>query len=162
MEPDRQIFPHPVRYQSDDPLPHRLFLPVTGDSRPEESDFPGGLDSWRRGIDLYNHGFFWEAHEAWETVWMEWPRESDTALFARGCIQSAAALLKVRLCTWGGVRKLSARSLHTLDLVRSHRLLGVNAELVRRRFKEFWIPMKEERRLLLSGFPRIEWSEDDE
>lgn len=161
MAPDRQTFPHPVRYQSDSLLPQRPFLPGTGDARPEESHFSGDLSSWQTGIDLYNRGYFWEAHEAWEAVWMQWPRESDTALFARGCIQSAAALLKLRLGLWAGIRSLSARSLDTLGQVRSQRLLGLDTHLVRRHFRDFWAPVGEERLPLLSSFPRIELSHQD-
>jgi len=134
-------------------------VPGTGDARPEETNFSGGLSSWRTGIDLYNRGYFWEAHEAWEAVWLLWPRDSDTALFARGCIQSAAALLKLRLRLWGGIRSLSSKSLKTLYRVRSQRLLGVDTQLVSRRFSEFWSPVGEGRLPLLSSFPRIEWSD---
>ncbi|TGQ49534.1 DUF309 domain-containing protein, partial [Mesorhizobium sp. M1C.F.Ca.ET.210.01.1.1] len=24
---------------------------------------------FRWGIDLFNHGYYWEAHEAWEPLW---------------------------------------------------------------------------------------------
>jgi hypothetical protein len=28
-----------------------------------------GSDVFRWGIDLFNHGYYWEAHEAWEPLW---------------------------------------------------------------------------------------------
>ncbi len=44
------------------------------------------------GIDLFNEGHFWHAHEEWEDVWK---RESDPVLrlFYKGIIQTAAALV---------------------------------------------------------------------
>jgi DUF309 family protein family protein len=155
---DRQIFRHNIRYRPGEPLPERLFLPGTGDPRPEEAEYSGGLECWFRGVDLYNRGYFWEAHEAWEAVWMERSRESDRALFVRGCIQSAAALLKLRLGVAGGVRKLSARSLDTLGLVNSSPLLGVDTALLRKQFSEFWSPLERGCLPSLTGYPRIELS----
>lgn len=46
------------------------------------------------GIDLFNYGFWWEAHEAWESVWMAAGRKSRTGIFVQGLIQIAAAQLK--------------------------------------------------------------------
>ena len=31
------------------------------------------------GVDLYNHGFLWEAHEAWESLWHVSKRDPDQA-----------------------------------------------------------------------------------
>ena len=46
------------------------------------------------GIDLFNHGFWWEAHEALETVWVAAGRRTETGLFVQGLIQIAVAHLK--------------------------------------------------------------------
>ena len=44
------------------------------------------------GIELFNHGHFWHAHEEWEDAWKA---ESDPAVrrFYKGIIQTAAALV---------------------------------------------------------------------
>ncbi|MCX5745889.1 MAG: DUF309 domain-containing protein, partial [Proteobacteria bacterium] len=31
-------------------------------------------EDFRHGVDLFNHGFPWEAHEAWEPLWRAAPR----------------------------------------------------------------------------------------
>ena len=50
--------------------------------------------AYLRGIALFNQHLFWEAHEAWEEIWLEVDGvQSD---FLQGLIQSAAALLKYR------------------------------------------------------------------
>ncbi len=46
------------------------------------------------GIDLFNHGYWWEAHEALEAVWVAAGRRTRTGLFIQGLIQIAAAHLK--------------------------------------------------------------------
>lgn len=90
---------------------------------------------------------------------MDWPRDSDTALLARGCIQSAAALLKLRLGVTGGVEKLSTRSLKTLSRVKSGRLLGLDVEIFRKSCDRFWRPLEDGRLPVLAEYPRIELSE---
>ncbi len=49
-----------------------------------------------RGIDLFNHGFYWEAHESWEAVWIASGRRGPCADFVKGLIKLAAALVKAR------------------------------------------------------------------
>ena len=57
-------------------------------------------DKWRSceeylyGIDLFNHGYWWEAHEALEAVWVAAGRRTNTGLFVKGLIQVAVAHLK--------------------------------------------------------------------
>ena len=45
-----------------------------------------------RGRALFNHGFPWEAHEAWEAAWME--EDGDTRVLLQGLIQVAAGYYK--------------------------------------------------------------------
>jgi predicted metal-dependent hydrolase len=42
-----------------------------------------------RGAGLFNRGLYWEAHEAWEELWLT--LEDDPKLFVQGLIQVAAA-----------------------------------------------------------------------
>src|SRR3981081_2459548 len=46
----------------------------------------------QHGIDLFNSGRYWEAHEAWEEVWMP-DRKGPDASFYKGLIQIAAGCL---------------------------------------------------------------------
>lgn len=56
------------------------------------------------GIDLFNHGYFWEAHEIWENPWRRALAGSDRKLFLQGLIRLAAAALKLRTGSQPGVR----------------------------------------------------------
>ena len=44
------------------------------------------VDDPRRGIQLFNGGHFWEAHEAWELEWTP-DRKGPEAGFYKGLIQ---------------------------------------------------------------------------
>jgi len=60
----------------------------------------GGVESkselvyW--GIDLFNFGYYWEAHEVWEDLWREAERASPLRLAFKGLILLAAAGVKIR------------------------------------------------------------------
>lgn len=67
-------------------------------------DFKHGLLA---GIDRFNRLEFWEAHEAWEELWLQ--AESDVRQFLQGLIQLAAAYHHVKRGTFpGGVRLFEA------------------------------------------------------
>jgi hypothetical protein len=53
-------------------------------------------DDFRYGVDLFNHGFPWEAHEAWEPLWFTAPRERPERALLQGLIHAAAAVVKAR------------------------------------------------------------------
>jgi hypothetical protein len=58
------------------------------------------------GCDLYNHGYWWEAHEAWEGLWKVCPKDSVQKRFLQGLIQVSACQLKLRLGSREGVERL--------------------------------------------------------
>jgi predicted metal-dependent hydrolase len=45
-------------------------------------------DAFLEGAKLFNGGYFWEAHEAWEVVWRA--REGDARAFVQGFVEAAA------------------------------------------------------------------------
>jgi uncharacterized protein len=53
------------------------------------------------GIALFNSGKFWEAHEAWEGIWMNHPE--DGRFFIQGLIQLAAAYHQLGKKVYRGV-----------------------------------------------------------
>ena len=57
--------------------------------------------AFRYGADLYNAGFYWEAHEVWEPVWMALPPNSRERIACQALIQAANACLKLR---FGGAK----------------------------------------------------------
>lgn len=91
---------------STQPLPPYRFLPglaphpVTsphGHSFARQEEPEAGDAGFRFGADLYNHGCWWEAHEAWEDVWLEAQPGSAPHLALQGLIQVANAHLKLEL-----------------------------------------------------------------
>lgn len=73
-------------------------------------------ENWRQneaylyGVDLFNHGYWWEAHEAWEGLWRLAAKESRCRVYLQGLIQTAAALIKRREGNRRGVAKLWAQA----------------------------------------------------
>ena len=54
-------------------------------------------DAWLAGWQCFETGFYWEAHELWEPVWMAAPPNSAEAQLLRGVIALANAGLKRRM-----------------------------------------------------------------
>ncbi|MFT4959203.1 MAG: hypothetical protein ACI92Z_000276 [Paracoccaceae bacterium] len=50
--------------------------------------------AWRAGLQYLEQGFFWEAHEAFEPVWMVMPPNSAKRHMVQALIQFANASLK--------------------------------------------------------------------
>ena len=75
-----------------------------------------GPDRWEAcqpylyGIDLFNLGYYWEAHEAWEGLWHACGRSGRTADFLKGLIALAAAGVKLREGRERGVCQHAARA----------------------------------------------------
>ncbi len=68
----------------------------------------------RDGIDLYNAGLYWEAHEAWETVWHT--KKGREWAFYQGMIHVAAALLKINRQQFVGAHSQLTRSLQRFSV----------------------------------------------
>lgn len=67
-----------------------------------------------RGVALFNQGLYWEAHEAWEELWLE--LEDEPKLFVQGLIQVAAGYFKATVQMQpAGCVKLLATGLEKLD-----------------------------------------------
>jgi len=124
----------PIRYAPARALPRYAFLPgrdphPTRDARghsfgvreaPAEYLPP---ERWREneeylfGVDLYNHGFLWEAHEAWESLWHRAKHDAEQADFLQGLIQCSAASLKIPMEQPDGLRKLTDAGTKRLESV---------------------------------------------
>lgn len=65
---------------------------------------------WLYALDLFNGGFYWEAHEAWETFWNALGRTTPEAQFVQGLIHLAAACVKIREGTPMGVNRHTKRA----------------------------------------------------
>jgi hypothetical protein len=118
----------PYRYlpfQTVESLPHPRTDPA-GHSYNEEEDYLPHFssDDWRTcepylyGIDLFNHGYWWEAHEALETVWLAAGQKStQCGKFVQGLIQLAGAQLKRFVGEPRGARSLTKSGIEKVSLV---------------------------------------------
>lgn len=80
--------PHPAHDRTD--APGGMAEPpenLTTDPRQQIREF-------LYGIDLFNHGYYWEAHEVWEGLWHAAGRSGPMADFFKGLIKLAAAGVK--------------------------------------------------------------------
>ncbi len=95
--------PHPSS-----PLGHSFRPP--GEPEPPVAYHPP--QDWRRsddylyGCDLYNHAYWWEAHEAWEGLWKLTPTDSAQRRYLQGIIQVSARHLQLFLGNLHGVERL--------------------------------------------------------
>ncbi len=65
---------------------------------------------WRYALDLFNAGYYWEAHEVWESFWHALGRTTPDARFVQGLIHIAAAAVKIRAGMPAGVRRHAQRA----------------------------------------------------
>jgi hypothetical protein len=72
------------------------------------------------GIDLFNHGYYWEAHEAWEDLWRDAERGSRRRLAFKGLILLAAAGVKIREGKRGAAAKHAGRAAALLRSAAAH------------------------------------------
>ncbi len=123
--PGRQ--PHP----ESDPAGHRF---GHGDREPVRFE-PGNWatsSDYLFGCDLFNHGYYWEAHEAWEAAWLGCGRTGTAATFLKGLIKLAAAAVKAREGRPDGTKRHALRSAELLREVRGEagqpRYLGLEVD----------------------------------
>src|SRR5262249_909136 len=119
-------WPHPTR----SPDGHRL----------GERQLPAPLivdDAWEssaaylRGVELFNAGYYWEAHEGGEALWLGHGRRGPTAQVLQALIKLAAAGVKVREGRSSGARTHAARAAALFDRAREAggpRQLGLDLE----------------------------------
>lgn len=121
--PERAFPPYPF-LPGRDPHPTR---DPRGHSYSQEPEAPADYhppeewaenDDYLYGADLYNHGFLWEAHEAWEGLWHQAKHDAAQADFLQGLIQCAAACLKIPMGQPVGLERLSSMGLARIEGVR--------------------------------------------
>lgn len=98
------------------------------------------MSAFQAGVELFNHGEYWHAHEQWESCWLA-SSEPD-ATFYKGIIQAAAALVHWQRGNPRGLRRNWQKSreklttlpaqMHGLDLAglieAMDRFVGVNGQ----------------------------------
>jgi len=119
----------PPRY-SGLPLPARRYRPGRGPHPARRAGGPvyatpedapaidperwSSCEPYLHAIDLFNHGYFWEAHEALEGLWRRAGRASAMGIFLQALILVSAALLKHSMGEISGARRLASRGCATL------------------------------------------------
>lgn len=107
-------FPHPITDPAGHSYGHVAQQPPPVDQQNWHESSP-----FLFGCDLFNHGYYWEAHEAWEGVWMACGRHGTTATFLKGLIKLAAAGVKAREGRAAGVARHATRAAELLHQVRN-------------------------------------------
>src|SRR3984957_4738915 len=98
-------WPHP----SSSPQGHSFGHVASKVARPGENRGASSPE-FLRGVDLFNFGYYWEAHEVWEGLWHACGLTGPTADFFRGLIKLAAAGVKVRQGVRAGVASHAAQA----------------------------------------------------
>lgn len=113
-------FPHPTRH----PQGHSHH-PVGSSPTMEKVDQDGLV--W--GMDLFNQGYYWEAHEAWEDLWRAAPRGSAEHSLLQGLILLAAAGVKLRECKLGAARRHGSRAAGFFNRSAAHPVVELERSL---------------------------------
>lgn len=112
------------RYQPDRALPEKHHVAGAGPHEPPAAAGSaanvgaGEPDEFLYAVDLFNHGYYWEAHEAWEGLWKAHGRLGPQARFYQGLIKLAAAAVKAREGRPIGVRRHCQRARELLHAAR--------------------------------------------
>jgi len=135
------IFPGLLSSLPTDPTSRRRALAATFAANHE----------WLYALDLFNQGYYWEAHEAWESFWNALGRTTAEALFVQGLIHLAAACVKVREGKPNGVARHTKRARELLGVTFTaddrEGVLGISAASLNAVLAE------------LDGYKRICWHE---
>ena len=162
-----------LRRMSALPLPERPYVPGGAVARPALPEQLPPPPSPRRplragdphlchGLDLFHHGFWWEAHECWETLWHGRDRGSGEGFLLQGLILLAAAHLQWSRGRLRGRDLLAERALARLHAAASNapsdgHIAGLSPGSVYERFAP-WLRRRDvptSREALLAAMPRL-------
>ena len=128
----------PYAFVPGGPWPHPASSPEGhAFGAPQETPAPIDPKHWNastlyvRGFTLFNAGYYWEAHEAWESLWHAHGRHGRTADLLKGLIKLAASGVKVREGQPHGVIVHARRAADLFRRVREQggrRQLGLDLE----------------------------------
>ena len=115
---------------------------------------PAGENSdwFERGLALFNHGRFFECHEAWEEAWKR--SHGAEKLFYQGLIQAAVAILHAQRGNLVGARSLYGKARAKLDTMPA-RHMGVALGELRAALEQFFDAALAAKSANLPAPPRI-------
>ena len=115
--------------------PENLFDRVKSSVIPgSTSDQLADCSAFRHGLAYLDKGFFWEAHEVFEPVWMALEDGSVERRFVQGLIQFANARLKLAMGRPKAARRLTAMARALLP--DTQMMMGVDVYGLQRRLDE--------------------------
>jgi predicted metal-dependent hydrolase len=125
-------WPHPTR----DPKGHS-FGRKTHPAQPLDPERWQQSQEFRRGFQLFDLGYYWEAHETWEELWHAAGRNGPLADLLRALIKIAAAGVKAREGQPHGVQIHATRALALISNIRtqigSNQWMGLDLDLIQSR-----------------------------
>ena len=111
-------------------------------------------DQFRRGLEQFNAGRFFDAHETWEEIWLKSPEPEKT--FLQGIIQIAAAFHHYGRGNLRGTRSLLEAGLRRLaPFPPTHG--GIELEVLRVEARYWVITLAAETDPGLQRVPRIQF-----
>jgi hypothetical protein len=132
------LYPHPTRdpkghsYQSGRPQEHPSWSP----------DQWNTLETYLRGVDLFNRFYFWEAHEVWEALWTSLPANNDAARFLQGIIHITASFLKIHMNEISASQKLWDSALALLEPFKENTWMGIEVNRLLKEVEVYLLPIK--------------------
>ncbi len=112
-----------------------MILPGTGAQLPALHPMSANDPKFREGIEHFNRGEYFEAHESWEEVWLASAEPEKT--FLQGIIQIAAAFHHYKRKNRRGTRSLLEAGLAKLGRSPSRRR-GIDLQALREAVR-WWI-----------------------
>lgn len=117
--------PHPTR--DPDGHSHNKASPVVGEFNPERWH---ECEEYLYAIDLFNHGYYWEAHESFEAVWIAAGRKTRPGLFVQCLLQIGVGLLKQRQGQYHAAKRMWQSGLEKLHGVNGP-WMGIDTDAMR-------------------------------
>ena len=87
--------------------PEELFDSIKASAEGVSPDQITSTEAWLYGLAFLKNGYFWEAHEVLEAVWMNCPQNSPEKLMTQAVIQLANARLKSKMGRLPAARRLA-------------------------------------------------------
>ena len=117
---------------------------------------------FKKGLDDYESGEYFEAHEAWEGLWIAAVRNSSEHRFLQGLIKCGAALLKIRMAKYEiqdliGARNLARSGIDLLSKVGTDQFMGLDIPPFLKFYQNFVNPIYDNKIPVIDRkTPRIE------
>jgi uncharacterized protein len=108
---------------------------------------------FQKGLDAFNSGHFYDAHEHWEEVWLE--SRNPEKMFLQGLIQVAAAFHHYSRANNLGCRNLLHAGLLKLEFFPEEHW-GLAIEPLRASVRQWLVPLRAGENPVKVQIPRIE------